>query len=735
MNKYLFGLIFLALFRMYPQNLTGVKFCLDPGHGFIPGQAANCSDAETKRFESWMNHYVVPELKKYLMRDGATVITTRTDYDSVGACITLTQRKTIANNANVNWFHSVHHNAYNGTSNYSLVLFKQNSTQNCPDGNAAWPGKTDSMAKILASQLYASLATTGSYARGDSCFLGFQLGVLSTLSMPGTLSEGSFWDHQPEINRLRSTAYLKTEAECLYLGILQYFKKPLPATHGSLVGIVTNITTGSPLNKARVVVKSLGKTVFTDSLNNGFYRFDTLAPGSYTLSAYFNNDSTTVQATVTAGRVNKKNIALTVYSIPEVIKLKSVSVSGTNLFVRWFKSSTTVDFYDVYTTNNPNSWPANPSASFAGSDTVGAIGNITPGQVYFVKIKARNTLGSSPDFSKTYCAVKGAQPNPWLVVDGFNRAGGTGSNPTASHTFTAAYTVALAKTGSSVECISNTAITDAAYLKSYKYVLWFLGDESTIDETFSNTEQVYVKEFLMQGGCLLVTGSEVAWDLDSKGTTTDKDFFKNYLKAKYVADNPTPNSAISSGISNTIFAPIAQHPFGQVYPEDYPDVIDSAGGSIPVLQYNATQKAAVQYKGMFTGGSVIGKLIYIAYGLETISDTAVVAKYLRYSDDYFRKIDGITTEKPLQPNNFSASAYPNPFNNRTILRVHIPETGHYTIKMYNSLGALVQTITDASYSSGIYDVPVDASALSSGIYFVQGISAQSTFSIKLNLIK
>ncbi|GAB1349567.1 hypothetical protein MASR1M107_17810 [Ignavibacteriales bacterium] len=73
-----------------------------------------------------------------------------------------------------------------------------------------------------------------------------------------------------------------------------------------------------------------------------------------------------------------------------------------------------------------------------------------------------------------------------------------------------------------------------------------MGDESTIDETFSTTEQTFVKEYLQNGGKLFVTGSEVAWDLDSRGTVTDKEFFNQFLKASYVADNPTPNTPSAS---------------------------------------------------------------------------------------------------------------------------------------------------------------------------------------------
>jgi hypothetical protein len=41
---------------------------------------------------------------------------------------------------------------------------------------------------------------------------------------------------------------------------------------------------------------------------------------------------------------------------------------------------------------------------------------------------------------------------------------------------------------------------------------WILGDESTADVTFTPAEQESAKDFLKQGGYLLVTGAEVGWD-------------------------------------------------------------------------------------------------------------------------------------------------------------------------------------------------------------------------------
>lgn len=194
-SSILFFLLVITLTTL-PQNFTGKKFALDPGHGSPLGTTC---EPETKRYEAWMNHIVMPYLKQMLQRDGATVFSTRGDFDSLGACITLSEREAVANNNNVDFFHSIHHNAFTGTSNYSLVLFEQLNNTICPNGNPQWPGQADSMAIYMAAELYAGMQTTVGYPRGDYCFLGYNLGVLNNLNMPGVLSEGSFFDFPAEI--------------------------------------------------------------------------------------------------------------------------------------------------------------------------------------------------------------------------------------------------------------------------------------------------------------------------------------------------------------------------------------------------------------------------------------------------------------------------------------------------------------------------------------------------------
>lgn len=730
--KLIITFLFLIL-TIQSQDLSGVKICLDPGHGFVPGQASQCSDAETKRFESYINHIVVPYLKQYLLSYNATIITTRADYDSISPCITLTQRKAIANNNNVHFFHSVHHNAFNGTSNYSLSLFKQNNNQVCPNGNPAWPGQADAMANIQAGRLNSALQTTSGIHRGDMCFLGFNLGVLSTLNMPGTLSEASFFDFPAEKLRLQNLDYLRTEAEALFHSFLQYYNKPIPE-HGSLVGIVTDMTSNQPAKNVKVRIHSINKEYIVDNIGNGFYRLDSLQAGTYQVSVIGPMDTTTTSVNILASRINVRNLAITRTEVVGNVKLRTVIGQAGALQATWEKPSGTVDSYYVWLSQDPNQFPDTITRYVAGNATGTVFIGLEQNKSYYIRVKAKNNISESPNYSKVYGTYTAGPIVKVLIVDGFNRFGNNGSLNSPDHNLATFYSEGLKQINLKFETVSNSAVNNINQFYPYKYVIWFVGDESTEDESFSTAEQEIIKNYLKGGGKLFITGSEIAWDLDQNGTATDKSFFNNYLKAQYIADNPTPNVASVIGVQNSFFDNM-NFSFGQVYPDDSPDVINPINGSVPILKYNETQIAAHSFEGTFPEGTQEGKLVYIGFGVESISDLNIRNEIIQKISEFFIGTTNVENEFNIIPDNFSLNVYPNPFNPSTNILINISESSVYNISVFNILGEKIFEIENGELQPGSYKYNLNFDEYSSGIYIVNVISDKFNTSKKIMFMK
>jgi len=61
--------------------------------------------------------------------------------------------------------------------------------------------------------------------------------------------------------------------------------------------------------------------------------------------------------------------------------------------------------------------------------------------------------------------------------------------------------------------------------------------------------------------------------------------------------------------------------------------------------------------------------------------------------------------------------YPNPFNPSTNIRYTVPLEGYVTIRVYNVLGREVLSMPVGLQAIGTHETSLDASALSSGVYF------------------
>lgn len=102
---------------------------------------------------------------------------------------------------------------------------------------------------------------------------------------------------------------------------------------------------------------------------------------------------------------------------------------------------------------------------------------------------------------------------------------------------------------------------------------------------------------------------------------------------------------------------------------------------------------------------------------------------------WFREHDGgpITTWAVLDPNTLVGiddetsviipnsielyGNYPNPFNPSTTIKFAIPETGNVNISIYNTVGEEVKSLNLPNRNAGELSYTIDASSLSSGVYF------------------
>lgn len=79
--------------------------------------------------------------------------------------------------------------------------------------------------------------------------------------------------------------------------------------------------------------------------------------------------------------------------------------------------------------------------------------------------------------------------------------------------------------------------------------------------------------------------------------------------------------------------------------------------------------------------------------------------------------------------------YPNPFNPITVIKYQIPEDGLVTLKVYDILGREVKTLVNKYQATGKYEVTLDASELTSGVYICTIKVNNYSKSIKLMLVK
>jgi len=289
-------------------------------------------------------------------------------------------------------------------------------------------------------------------------------------------------------------------------------------------------------------------------------------------------------------------------------------------------------------------------------------------------------------------------------------------------------------------------------LNDYLIVDYILGEESTADETFSNAEQTLVASYLRQGGRLFVSGAEVAWDLDHRGTTSDKTFIHNYLKASYSADAPGAVSGVhysATGIQGSMLNNIGTITYDNgshgTFNVRYPDALTPENGSENIIRYlnvSTHNYGGVSFEGLFPNGTLPGKLVYLGFPFETIypadSRHAVMDEVLTY---LLIEPSDLDFGGSILPETFELKQnYPNPFNPSTTIRFGIPYQAEVKLTIYDLKGQYIRTLLSGNMGAGWHEYIWDGTdelnhTVAGGLYLARLNSGSQHASVKMLYLK
>ncbi len=402
-------------------------------------------------------------------------------------------------------------------------------------------------------------------------------------------------------------------------------------------------------------------------------------------------------------------------------KLNTLTFTDSVNMQWYFNTQDSITGFNLYVNETGNNWDYAPGGELMPETKESASFPLTQDAPVFYKVVCVSAAkeheeGYPTDIYGYYNSGEGPKV---LIVDGFDRT--DGSYNLSYHEFARTMGLSLAAHQLSFESVNNDAImTGTIDLDDYEAVLWILGDESTVDETFNGLEQQLVKDYLLQGGKIFISGSEIAWDLDYKGSVTDKTFFNNILKTKYNQDDSQDYTV--NGAPGTVFEGLTIH-FDDgthgVYEEDYPDAYLSNGGSYDALKYENGLVAATAFDGILSGGTAEAKILLMGFPFETIYEESDRNNFMEKLIEFFNLTTtsiGISQES-LAENPVLFNNYPNPFSLSTTIGLQLSSGQFVSLKIYNLYGQEITTLASQKLSPGTYRFKWHSAGFAEGIYY------------------
>lgn len=287
------------------------------------------------------------------------------------------------------------------------------------------------------------------------------------------------------------------------------------------------------------------------------------------------------------------------------VELRTATLAAGTVTVTWLAPrDPDVTGFSVQTSPNGTAWTQVVAAAADASQATFAQTGAT--RVRIVPI-VESLAATARQPSDTYLVAPDADV---VIVDGFDRAA-DGSWSGLAHDFAARVGLAA---GAPVHTVSNEAVTEDGFeLGAYGTVIWLTGDDSTADRSVDAAERAALDAYLAGGGHLVLSGSEIGYDLDA--TPAGAAWLAAATGAALAADDAGSNAAAGDGP----LAAITSFPFGGAaapYAEDFADTFTAGTGATVVLRYGGGAAAAV---------GISGRAVIVGFPLEVVESPASLA--------------------------------------------------------------------------------------------------------------
>tara|TARA_R110002096_G_scaffold97694_20_gene217850 strand:- start:25295 stop:27817 length:2523 start_codon:yes stop_codon:yes gene_type:complete len=324
-------------------GLSGFTIFIDPGHSQTENQGAFGYSEPQKVLRVGL------ELQRLLME--------RTDIDTAyilrtndSQLYSLSQRTSLANSLNPDFYYSIHSDAGSTTAHSTLTMYggwrsngvtvEKNPTGGKDFGDILSPTMT-AAAKMSARGNYADRTFYQGFPANSTNKWPY-LHVNRTTNMASLLSEGGFHTNPYQQQRNLNADYKRLEARAAFWSVLEYLGVDRPV-EGILTGEIKDLDTELFVNGATITVQ--GKSVTTDTfeslfnqyssdpdqLRNGFYYIDGLTPGpAEVIISGADYDSDTLQVDIKSTDMTYLNASIRNNLLPAVDRTTPVEGDTTH---------------------------------------------------------------------------------------------------------------------------------------------------------------------------------------------------------------------------------------------------------------------------------------------------------------------------------------------------------------------------------------------------------------------